>query len=151
MANTLTKLDIHLTFLIKHNGPTIRHNDISRLHEYIGGIVRSMGGSAIAIGGVNDHVHILLTLPKTISMSEMVKTIKARSSTWIKTIDPVYSHFAWQEGYGAFSVSPSLIEPTAKYIRNQEEHHRVHTFKEEYLKILQGYGITYDERYVFDD
>ncbi len=81
----------------------------------------------------------------------MVKTIKARSSTWIKTIDPVYSHFAWQEGYGAFSVSPSLIEPTSKYIRNQEEHHRVHTFKEEYLKILQGYGITYDERYVFDD
>ena len=127
MANTLTKLDIHLTFHIKHNGPTLRHNDIPRIHEYIGGIVRSMGGSAIAIGGVNDHVHILLTLPKTLSMSEMVKTIKA------------------------FSVSPSLIEPTTKYIRNQEEHHRVHTFKEEYLKILQGYGITYDERYVFDD
>lgn len=103
------------------------------------------------IGGIPNHVHILASLPKTICLSDFVRNIKAGSSKWIKTRNTHYSQFEWQEGYGAFSVSPSLVDKTVSYIRNQEEHHRKRTFEEEYKLFLEASKIEYDEQYAFSD
>ena len=105
-------------------------------------------GILIEIGGMPDHVHVLTSLPKTMALSDFVRTIKAESSRWIKGLNPYYSRFSWQDGYGAFSVSASLIPKVVEYIRNQESHHKVKTFMEEYKAFLQAYGIDYDERYL---
>ena len=129
----------------------MREEDLDRVFRYLGGIVREAGAIPFAIGGVVDHVHILTTLPKTIALADFVRIVKAKSSKWIKTVDTYYEFFQWQEGYGAFSVSPSLMERTAKYIFNQAEHHNTHSYCEEYGQMLDAYGVDYDERYAFGD
>ena len=149
MANTLVKIDIHLIFHVKSENIMLRTEDLGRVFAYIGGIINGIGGLPIEIGGMPDHLHILTSMPKTMSLSDFVRTIKAESSKWIKTIDAYYGQFVWQEGYGAFSVSPSLTDKTVKYIRSQAEHHKKRTFREEYKLFLDAYGIQYDERYVF--
>ena len=101
------------------------------------------------IGGTTDHVHILFSLPKTMSIAECAKVIKAKSSLWIKKIDSYYSVFSWQEGYGAFSVSPTLLEKTKSYIHNQETHHDKRSFREECMIFAQAYNIPFDEKYMF--
>ena len=151
MANTLVKIDIHLIFRVKSANIMLRREDLGRVFAYIGGIINGIGGLPIEIGGMPDHLHVLTSMPKTMSLSDFVRTIKAESSKWIKTIDACYGQFAWQEGYGAFSVSPSLTDKTVKYIRSQAEHHKKRTFREEYKLFLDAYGIQYDERYVFSD
>ena len=129
----------------------MRDEDLERVFQYIGGIIRDEGAISFAIDGVADHIHILTTLPKTVALSDFVRAIKAKSSKWLKTVDEYYEFFQWQEGYGAFSVSPSLMERTTKYILKQAEHHRTHTYCEEYRTILEGYGVEFDERYAFGD
>lgn len=151
MANTLVKIDVHLVFHVKSTGVNMRKDDLPRIFAYIGGIINKIHGLPIEIGGMPDHVHILTSLPKTMSLSDFVRTIKAESSRWIKTIDEHYMNFSWQEGYGAFSVSPSILGRTIQYIRGQENHHRERSFQEEYKMFLDAYGIQYDERYVFGD
>ena len=151
MASTLVKIDIHLIFHVKSTGVKMRPEDLERIFAYIGGTIKGIGGIPIAIGGITDHVHILTSLPKTMSLTDFVRAIKADSSKWIKSLDLYYSTFMWQEGYGAFSVSPSLTEKTVNYIRGQEEHHRKRTFQDEYKLFLEAYGIQYDERYAFED
>ena len=151
MARTLVKINIHLIFHIKSQGVKMQENDLDRIHAYIGGIINELGGIPIAVGGTNDHIHILTTLPKTIALSDFVRIIKTNSSKWLKQSNSDYTKFAWQEGYGAFSVSPSLIEKTTNYIRSQAEHHRKHTFQEEYKRFLDTYGIQYNERFVFEE
>jgi len=151
MASTLVKIDIHLIFHVKSTGAKMRTEDLGRIFAYIGGIIKGIGGLPIEIGGMTDHVHILTSLPKTVSLADFVRAVKADSSKWMKQLDPCYGAFAWQEGYGAFSVSPSLIDKTVKYIRGQAEHHRKRTFQEEYRLFLEAYGIDYDERYAFGD
>ena len=151
MASTLVKNDIHLIFHTKSQGVKIRESDLDQIHAYLGGIIRNIGGIPIIVGGINDHVHILTSLPKTMALTDFVRTVKANSSTWIKQQDNHYAQFAWQEGYGAFSVSPSLIDKTVNYIRNQAEHHMRHTFREEYKLFLDASGIQYDERYAFEE
>jgi len=151
MASTLVKIDIHLIFHIKSTGIKMRTEDLDRIFPYIGGIIKSMGGLPIEIGGMPDHVHILTSLPKTMTLTDFVRTIKANCSKWMKSMDAYYDAFTWQEGYGAFSVSPSLIDKTVQYIRCQAEHHRKRTFREEYKLFLEAYGIQYDERYAFGD
>ena len=151
MASTLVKIDIHLIFHFKSTGVKMRTEDLGRIFAYIGGIIKGIGGLPIEIGGMTDHVHILTSLPKTVSLADFVRAVKADSSKWLKQLDPCYGAFAWQEGYGAFSVSPSLIDKTVKYIRGQEEHHKKRTFQEEYRLFLEAYGIEYDERYAFSD
>jgi putative transposase len=98
-----------------------------------------------------DHIHILTSLPKSMALTDFVRDIKANSSKWMKQRDVGYARFSWQDGYGAFSVSPSLLEKTINYIRRQEEHHKKRTFREEYKMFLEHYGIEYDERYAFGD
>ena len=151
MASTLVKIDVHLIFHVKNTGIKMRKEDLERIFPYIGGIIKSTEGLPIEIGGMPDHVHILASLPKTMTLTDFVRAIKANSSKWIKSIDACYDTFAWQEGYGAFSVSPSLIDKTVQYIRCQAEHHNKRTFLEEYKLFLEAYGIKYDERYVFED
>jgi REP element-mobilizing transposase RayT len=140
-------MNIHLIFHTKHATP-IRKEDLERVHSYIGGIIKGMGENPIAIGGTENHVHILATLPKTMALSDYVRTIKAESSRWVKSVDSYYRVFAWQEGYGTFSVSASKVETIKTYIRNQEEHHKKTTFVEEYKSFLKAYGTQYDERYL---
>lgn len=151
MASTLVKIDIHLIFHTKSTGITMRAEDLGRIFAYIGGIIKGLGGVPIEIGGMSDHVHILTSLPKTMALADFVRSVKADSSKWMKQLDAAYASFSWQEGYGAFSVSSSLLDKTVQYIRNQAEHHRKRTFREEYILFLEAYGIEYDEQYAFSD
>lgn len=151
MANTFTSINVHVIFHVKSTGIKILNNDLGRTFSYIGGIINGIGGIPIEIGGIDNHIHILTSLPKNMSLSDFVRIIKSDSSRWIKTIDKYYNNFSWQEGYGAFSVSSSLIIKTTNYIRNQNEHHKTMTFREEYKSFLEAYGIKYDEKYAFDD
>lgn len=129
----------------------MRDEDLERVFQYIGGIIRDESAIPFAIGGVADHVHILTALPKTVALSDFVRTIKAKNSKWLKTVDAYYEFFQWQEGYGAFSVSPSLMERTTNYILGQAERHKTRTYRDEYKEILEAYGIEYEERYAFGD
>ncbi|MBR6980514.1 MAG: transposase [Prevotella sp.] len=151
MASTLVKIYVHLVFHIKNSSIKMREEDLNNIFSYIGGIIKNIGGYPIVVGGRPDHIHILTSLPKMMSLAEFVRTIKANSSKWIKMQDNIYRVFAWQEGYGAFSVSPSLIEKTVNYIQRQEQHHKKRSFQEEYRLFLEAYGIKYDEHFTFVD
>ena len=148
MANTYVKIIVHIVFHIKSKGTPILADDLDIVHKYIGGITKNMGSTLIAIGGMPDHVHLLTSLPKTIALSDFVRTIKANSSRWIKELSPYYSAFSWQDGYGAFSVSPSVIPNVVNYIRNQEKHHKQTNAQNEYMAFLDACGIDYDEKYL---
>ena len=128
-----------------------RDEDLPQIFRYIGGIINGLGGIPIEIGGTTNHVHILTSLPKSMALIDFVREIKAYSSKWLKQLDDHYMPFAWQDGYGAFSVSPSLLDKTVQYIRKQEEHHKTRSFNEEYRLFLEAYGIDYDKRYAFGD
>ena len=151
MASTLVKIAVHIVFHIKTTSVIIRNSDIPLLHKYIGGIIRNVGSIPICVGGVDDHVHILCTLPKTMPLADFVRTIKANSSRWIKLLSEYYNSFEWQTGYGAFSVSPSLMDKTELYITTQAEHHKKQTFEDEYTLFLKSYHIDYDANCVFED
>lgn len=148
MANTYTKLNIHIVFHVKSTGITIRQKDLGQVFAYIGGIIQNVGGYPITVGGITNHIHILATMPKTMSVSEFVQKIKANSSKWIKTIDEYYEDFAWQEGYGAFCVSPSLLKKTIRYIETQEQHHHEVSVRDEFIQFLKENGIEFDKRYL---
>ena len=137
MGQSISQLYVHLVFHIAYNSPKIQGEDINRLHHYINNYTDSLRCPILAIGGMPDHIHILLNLGKDLSISEFVRNIKANTSRWLKTIHPHYRLFSWQNGYGAFSVSPSGIERTIKYIRNQHEHHRYRTMEEEVKWLLE--------------
>ncbi|MBQ8958166.1 MAG: transposase [Bacteroidales bacterium] len=151
MGCSLVKNDIHLVFHIKCHSMEIRDEDLDQVFAYIGGIINNMNGIPIAVGGIGNHIHILTTLPKAIALTEFVKNIKAYSSKWIKTLDErYYEGFAWQAGYGAFSVDYRHLDQTAQYIRNQAEHHHRTEWREEYKRLLDDAGVEYDERYAFE-
>lgn len=151
MASTLVKIDVHLIFHVKTTSIAIREDGLDRLFAYLGGTIRNLQDIPIEIGGMRDHVHILTSLPKNMSLSDFVRNIKAESSRWLKGMGRVYADFSWQAGYGAFSVSPSMTDKTVDYIRNQRKHHERSTFQEEYRRFLNVYNVPYDERYVFTD
>ena len=117
-----------------------------RLYEYMGGIVRGCGGVLMAAGGMPDHVHLLASLGRRTTLADALRDIKANSSRWIQATFPSMAGFAWQSGYGAFTVSHSHLERTRAYIAGQAEHHRVMTFQEEFRAFLDRHGIAYDER-----
>lgn len=121
-----------------------------RLWPFLGGIARQNKMKALEIGGVEDHVHILLSLPSTVPVSKAVQLIKGGSSKWIHENFPEHRLFAWQEKYGAFSVSVSLLDSILGYIRDQEKHHRKMTFQEEFLALLKKHRIEFDERFLWD-
>ena len=151
MANTYTQLYTHIVFHVKSTGIIMRDEDLERVFQYIGGIIRDEGAIPFAVGGVADHIHILTTLPKNMSLADFMRVIKANSSKWLRRLDSYYESFRWQDGYGAFSVSPSLMKRTTHYILTQAEHHKTKTYHDEYCEVLDAYGIEYDERYAFGD
>ncbi|MFA8450943.1 MAG: transposase [Bacteroidales bacterium] len=151
MSQSLSKLYVHLVFHIKTNSCIIRNQDQYALYAYIASIIKERESMPIIVNGVKDHVHILFILSKNIAISDLVKDIKRHSSRWIKGLDPFYSQFNWQRGYGAFSVSSSLHDKTRNYILNQEKHHYKMTFREEYLLFLKEYKIDYKEEYLWND
>jgi REP element-mobilizing transposase RayT len=121
----------------------------SRLYEYIGGTIRRQGGIALAINGMNDHIHVLAKLRPDKALSDVLRDLKANSSGWMHDVFPELKDFSWQNGYGAFTVSASQIKNVREYIANQEEHHRkIGTFREEFIKLLRANEIDFDEKYL---
>ena len=120
------------------------------MHSYLAILCRDLGGELVRVGGVADHVHIVTTLPRTLSQAQLIEQVKKASSKWIKPLDPRYRCFFWQRGYGAFSVSPSQLDGVLAYIDTQQEHHRTRTFQEEYRELLRRHGVDFDECHVWN-
>ncbi len=151
MSQSLAKILVHTVFSTKDRRPFLRNRALrDELHCYVGGILTNLACQPIIVGGVEDHVHILSTLSRTCQAAEMVKEVKRGSSLWIKAKDPGLKQFAWQSGYGIFSVGFSQITAVRSYIAGQEEHHRRVSFQDEFRLLLSKYDIDFDERYVWD-
>ncbi|MGA2801860.1 MAG: IS200/IS605 family transposase [Verrucomicrobiota bacterium] len=148
MPATHLSLHYHIVFSTKDRRPFIADEWRNRLHEYLGGLVRTTEGFPEAIGGTNDHVHLLAGLRATIALASFVQDIKQTSSRWIHETIGV-KNFAWQQGYGAFTVNVSNCDAVREYIANQAEHHRTKSFQEEYVTFLQKHGVKYDEKYLW--
>jgi REP element-mobilizing transposase RayT len=135
----------HCVFATKRREPLLTREVRERLWPYLGGIARENGIKAMAVGGVADHVHILLSLPATLSLSKAMQLLKGNSSKWIHETFSTLHEFSWQEGYGAFSIGISGVDETCAYIRDQEEHHRTRTYREEVIMFLQRHGLHFDD------
>ncbi len=150
MPGTYSQLLLHVVFSTKGRAPWISAELAERLYPYIGGIIRAEKGVLYDIGGVEDHVHLYLRWRPDGSVSDLMRTVKARSSKWIHGEFSSLREFAWQEGFSVFSVSKSQEEAVKKYIAGQAEHHKKEDFKSELLRTLRAHGIEFDEKYVFD-
>ena len=150
MANTYTQIYIQIVFAVKGRQNLISKENREELHKFITGIVSNRNQKLFAVFAMPDHVHILVSMSPVISISDLVRDIKAGSSKFINEKRWMNGKFNWQEGYGAFSYSKSSIDSVVKYILSQEEHHKKKTFKEEYFDFLQKFKIEYDPKYVFE-
>jgi REP element-mobilizing transposase RayT len=149
MPQSYTSLLYHIVFSTKDRFPFLAPEWRGRLYAYLGGILRERGGDLLEINGTNDHVHLLLRLHQEHTLAQVVRDVKAASSGWIHREFPRLSHFAWQRGYGAFTVSASQLARVRRYIQAQEEHHRRRTFQEEFIALLKAHGIEYDEQHLW--
>jgi len=150
MAQSLSNVLLHIVFSTKNRHPWIETGIEVELAKYIAGICRELKCPSHKIGGHDDHVHIACSLSRTMAISKLIEEIKTSSSKWIKTKDARYADFAWQNGYGAFSIGQSQLDDLRHYIANQREHHQRLTFQEEFRALLSKYQIEFDERYVWD-
>jgi putative transposase len=147
MSSTHLSLHYHIIFGTKNHQPMIQSAWRGDLHAYLGGIIRTANGIAESVGGVSDHVHLLVGLRATHRLADVLRELKSVSSGWVH--DEIgLSNFAWQEGYGAFTVGPSERGAVRRYIEQQAEHHRTRTLREEYLELLRRSGAEFDQRYV---
>jgi REP element-mobilizing transposase RayT len=149
MANTYTQIHIHAVFAVQNKLSLIKKDWQGRLYQYISAIIQDHGHKVLSIGGTSDHIHLLFGFRPSQSLSELMQRVKRNSSEWINKEKLAMGKFSWQEGYGAFSYSKSQIIQVIKYIENQEIHHKKRTFAEEYRKILDDFGLEYDERFIF--
>ena len=150
MPQSLSHVIVHLVFSTKDRQPLLGPGVLARMHAYLATVCRDMEAEAYRVGGVADHVHLLGTLPRTVTQASFVEQIKKTSSKWVKEQDSNCRQFAWQRGYGVFSVSVSQMDEVIRYIEIQEEHHRHRSFQEEYRAMLRRHGIAFDERYLWD-
>ena len=150
MSQSLAKIVVHLIFSTKNRRPLITPDVVRELEGYLVGTLDNMGSPSLLIKAVADHVHVLFVQSRKHGLAEIVEELKKSSSKWIKTKGASFGAFYWQSGYGAFSVSQSVIEDTKRYIAGQDEHHRTTTFQEEYRAFLDRHGVSYDDRYVWD-
>jgi putative transposase len=150
MPQSLSKVTLHIIFSTKNREPWLDRDVRPRMHAYLATICRDLGAELVRVGGVADHVHIVTTLPRTLSQAELIEQAKKTSSKWIKTLNPRYRGFFWQRGYSAFSVSSSQLDAVLQYIEAQQAHHRRRTFQEEYLELLRKHDVDFDERYLWD-
>lgn len=149
MAHSYVSSLFHCAFSTKERRPTIHEEFRERLWAYMGGIARKNKMKALAVGGIADHAHILLSLPSKMDIAKTVQLIKGGSSKWVQEEFPAHRHFSWQEGYGAFSIGISQVDPTVDYIQKQPEHHRRQTYQEEFIAILEKHWIAYDLKEVW--
>jgi len=150
MASTLTKVLVHISFSTKHRAALIVPEVEADLYAYIGGICRRMDSPLLAMGGTADHVHMLVSLAKTVALSGLMLDVKRDSSKWIKGKERSQVDFGWQDGYFGFSLGESGVEALRAYMATQKEHHKTVDFKEEMRSFLRKYGMDWDERYVWD-
>jgi len=150
MGQSLAQLYVHLVFSTRHREPWLGIDIQDRLFAYLAGAMSDQGCPALKVGGHFDHVHVLFRLGRTLAASDVVGSIKGESSKWMKRAFPGMAGFAWQAGYGLFSVSASQVDEVIDYIDRQAEHHRKLGFQEEYRKLLQRFGVEYDERFVWE-
>ena len=148
MPDSYTNLLYHLVFSTKDRRPLITPDKEVRLYEYMGGIVRGLGGISLEINGTEDHLHQLVKLRPDKSVSEVLRDLKANASGWMHDIFPSLKNFSWQRGYGAFTVSHSNVDDVRNYIRRQKEHHRKISFRDEIIQFLKANEIPYDERHL---
>ncbi|WP_312075307.1 IS200/IS605 family transposase [Chryseobacterium sp.] len=150
MSQSLNKIYVHLIFSTKNRVPFLTDDIKDELFNYLGGVCKNLECNPLQVGGYKDHVHILCLLSKKMTLVKLLEEVKSSSSKWIKTKDEKFSNFYWQSGYGAFSVNPTETDLVKKYIQNQEEHHKVKNFQDEYRAFLKKYDVEYDEKYVWD-
>jgi len=153
MAQSLANILVHIVFSTKERFPFLEDRTLREdAHRYIGGIINELDGQSLSVGGAADHVHILCAMSKNVSAADFVRDLKRAASIWIRQQRsvPAAEKFAWQAGYGIFSVGQTEIATVQGYIANQEEHHRTQSFQDEYRAFLKKYGVRYDERYVWE-
>ncbi len=150
MAQSLSKVYVHITFSTKNRHNLITGTIQESLFSYIGGICKGMECNPIRVGGYKNHIHVLCLLSKKVTQIKLLEEVKKQSSRWIKTQDDSFRNFYWQDGYGIFSVNPSEIDEVTAYINNQKEHHKKVNFKDEFRTFLKKYEVDYDEKYVWD-
>jgi len=151
MPQSLSIVILHIVFSTKDRFPFLSDEDVRRqVHAFLGGIAKKLDCQPILIGGVSDHVHILLQMGRSVSQADLVKELKRGSNLWIQDRFPDIAKFAWQAGYGAFSVSASNVEAVRTYIANQLEHHSKVSFQDEFRAFLEKHGVAFDERYLWD-
>lgn len=150
MPQSLSQVFLHVVFSTKNRQPWLTPEVRPRMHAFLAAVGREVGAEVYRVGGVEDHVHLAVRLPRTLTQADLLEAMKKHSSRWIKELDAECEGFAWQRGYGAFSVSRGDLEALNCDIDDQEEHHRAASFQEEYRGLLDAAGIEYDERYVWD-
>ncbi|HLG02097.1 MAG TPA: IS200/IS605 family transposase [Bacteroidia bacterium] len=151
MADSYSKIFIHLILCVKRTSMRIVSEHEEEIHKYISGIIAAKNQKVLIINGIPNHIHILLGMKPTCNLSDLVRDIKANSSRFINERNFTQRKFEWQHGFGAFSVGHSQVDMVGAYIRNQKEHHKVKTFNEEYLEFLRDHQIEYKEEYVFEE
>src|SRR6188768_2073095 len=151
MANTYHQIYLQTVFAVKYRTAVLDKVWRSTIQGVIGNLISETGCKTIIVNGVEDHVHCFLGLKPVVSVSELMKTVKAKSSKYINDHLLTPERFEWQEGYEVFSYHRSMIDTVYKYVQNQEEHHKVHTFRDEYLDLLKEFKVEYDEQYLFQD
>ncbi|MCO8120550.1 IS200/IS605 family transposase [Stieleria sp. TO1_6] len=150
MGQSLVQLYVHLVFATKHRQPLLKNSDCrQRMHSYLAGVCKNQLSPAIIVGGVEDHVHLLCRLGKTIDIAKLIRELKRDSSEWAKR-ELSIGNFYWQTGYGAFSISPSHLQALTSYITNQEQHHQKESFQDEFRRLCKKYGVEIDERFVWE-
>ena len=148
MSDSYTNLLYHIVFSTKERRPLITSEYETQLYEYIGGIVRGLGGVSLEINGTVDHIHLLCKLRPDRSLSDVLRDLKAGATGWMHDVFPALKDFSWQRGYGAFTVSQSNVDAVRRYLIRQKEHHATVSFREEFIQFLKDNGIDYDERYI---
>jgi len=150
MPQSLSQLYVHLIFSTKHREPMLLSPLREHLHAYLAAVFNNQDSPALKVGGMSEHVHAFFRLSKNFSLAKIVEEVKTSSSKWVKTQGSAFANFHWQSGYGGFSVSAADVGEVVEYIAQQETHHRVASFQDEFRKLLEAHGISYDERYVWD-
>jgi putative transposase len=151
MANTYTQLYVHIVFAVKGRTNLISRTWKEELYKYISGTITGKKQKLMAINGMPDHIHLLIGFNPDCTISDLVRDIKANASKWINDKGYAFGKFEWQSGFGAFTIGQSQIDRVFKYIANQEEHHKIKTFREEYIDFLKAYQVEFNIQYVFDE
>ena len=151
MANTYHQIYMHTVFAVKYRKAIIDKSWQQELFSIIGNLINESNSKTIIVNGVEDHVHCFFGMKPSVSVSEVMKNVKAKSSKYINDRYLTKSRFEWQKGYGVFSYSQSQVSTVYNYIKNQEAHHRKQSFSAEYVELLRKFNVSYDEKYIFED